>query len=251
MNFFNAIVEKKYFVITFVAIALLFLSQGLLNFKLDSSSDALVLQGDESFRIYREVGNTFGNSDFLIITFTPNDKLFTKNTLENISNLESKLQLIQGVDSVLSILDAPIFFQPKVGLAEIADNIKTIIDDDVDLKLAAEEIINNPIYSELIISVDAKTTALQVVLEENEEYRELINLRYKIAEGDDDLGQLSLNNINQRISEINDLEAEKRTRQIAQIRNIMNDFRGKGILFLGGPSTVSYTHLTLPTSTHV
>ena len=35
MNFFNAIVEKKYFVITFVAIALLFLSHGLLNFKLD------------------------------------------------------------------------------------------------------------------------------------------------------------------------------------------------------------------------
>ena len=239
MNFFNAIVEKKYFVITFVAIALLFLSQGLLNFKLDSSSDALVLQGDESFKIYREVGNTFGNSDFLIITFTPNDKLFSKNTLETISNLESKLQSIQGVESVLSILDAPIFFQPKVGLAEIADNIKTIIDDDVDLKLAAEEIINNPIYSELIISVDAKTTALQVVLEENEEYRELINLRYKIAEGDDDLGQLPLNEINQRISEINDLEAEKRTRQIAQIRNIMNDFRGEGILFLGGPSMIA------------
>ena len=125
MNFFNAIVEKKYFVITFVAIALLFLSQGLLNFKLDSSSDALVLQGDESFKIYREVGNTFGNSDFLIITFTPNDKLFSKNTLETISNLESKLQSIQGVESVLSILDAPIFFQPKVGLAEIADNIKS------------------------------------------------------------------------------------------------------------------------------
>ena len=103
MNFFNAIVEKKYFVITFVAIALLFLSQGLLNFKLDSSSDALVLQGDESFKIYREVGNTFGNSDFLIITFTPNDKLFSKNTLETISNLESKLQSIQGVESVLSL----------------------------------------------------------------------------------------------------------------------------------------------------
>ena len=83
----NAIVKKIYFVITFVAIALLFLSQGLLNFKLDSSSDALVLQGDESFKIYREVGNTFGNSDFLIITFTPNDKLFSKNTLETISTV--------------------------------------------------------------------------------------------------------------------------------------------------------------------
>ena len=127
MNFFSVIVEKKYFVITFVATALIILSQGLLNFKLDSSSDALVLQNDKSFKIYRETGNTFGNSDFLIITFTPNNKLFSKSTLQTISNLENQLQSIGGVDSVLSILDAPIFFQPKVGLAEIADNIKTCL----------------------------------------------------------------------------------------------------------------------------
>ena len=41
-------------------------SIGLKNFKLDASSDALVIEGDEAFKIYRETGEIFGNSDFLI-----------------------------------------------------------------------------------------------------------------------------------------------------------------------------------------
>ena len=44
---------------------------GLKNFKLDASSDALVIEGDEAFKVYRETGEKFGNSDFLIINFTP------------------------------------------------------------------------------------------------------------------------------------------------------------------------------------
>ena len=37
---------------------------GLKNFKLDASSDALVIEGDEAFKVYRETGEIFGNSDF-------------------------------------------------------------------------------------------------------------------------------------------------------------------------------------------
>ena len=48
-------------------LGLVLLLPGLQNFKLDASSEALVIQGDEAFKTYREVGNTFGNSDFLIL----------------------------------------------------------------------------------------------------------------------------------------------------------------------------------------
>jgi len=56
---------------------------GLKNFKLDASSDALVIEGDEAFKIYRETGEIFGNSDFLIITFTPKSDLFSAESLGN------------------------------------------------------------------------------------------------------------------------------------------------------------------------
>ena len=57
-------------------------SIGLKNFKLDASSDALVLENDDDLKIYREVNENYGGSDFLIITFTPIDGVFSANSLE-------------------------------------------------------------------------------------------------------------------------------------------------------------------------
>ena len=91
---------------------------GLKNFKLDASSDALVIEGDEAFKVYRETGEKLGNSDFLIITFTPKLNLFSPQSLAAIKTLDMQLENLPGVQSVLTILDAPIFFQPKVPLAE-------------------------------------------------------------------------------------------------------------------------------------
>ena len=91
---------------------------GLKDFKLDASSDALVIEGDEAFEVYRETGEKFGNSDFLIITFTPKLDLFSPQSLATIKTLDMQLENLPGVQSVLTILDAPIFFQPKVPLAE-------------------------------------------------------------------------------------------------------------------------------------
>ena len=69
-----------------------------------------------------------------------------------------------------------------VGLTEVADNLKDLTDENINLTEAREEIINNPIYKELIISNDGKVTAMQVVLRGNDEYDELISQRYNILE---------------------------------------------------------------------
>ena len=51
--------------------------------------------------------------------------------------------------------------QPKVPLTEINNNFKYIDDPEIDLELAKNEIISNPIYNQLIISNDASTTAFK------------------------------------------------------------------------------------------
>jgi len=71
-NIFNFIVSKPWIVIIAIFTIFLGTANGLQNFKLDASSDALVIEGDEAFKVYRETGEAFGNSDFLIITYTPN-----------------------------------------------------------------------------------------------------------------------------------------------------------------------------------
>ena len=116
---------------------------GLKNFKLDASSDALVIEGDEAFKVYRETGEIFGNSDFLIITFTPETDLFSPQSLATIKSLDTQLEKLPGVQSVLTILDAPIFFQPKVPIADLMDNLKTLESEDIDFSAAKEEIIDH------------------------------------------------------------------------------------------------------------
>ena len=70
-SIFKFILKKPITVIVLIVAIFLSAAIGLKNFKLDASSDALVIEGDEAFKIYRETGEIFGSSDFLIITFTP------------------------------------------------------------------------------------------------------------------------------------------------------------------------------------
>ena len=112
-------------------IFLLSLYPGISNFQLDASSDSLVLENDPDLKIYREMGNLFSDSDFLIVTLRPNEDIFNKKSLQRIERIENEILEIDGVNQVLSILDAPIVEQPKVSLSEIGDNIKYLLDEGI------------------------------------------------------------------------------------------------------------------------
>ncbi|MFL2720165.1 MAG: RND family transporter [Gammaproteobacteria bacterium] len=222
---------------------------GLTNFKLDASSDALVLENDESLKAYREAEDEFGDSSFLIITYEPNQELFSDYSINRIANLENDLKNIDGVDSVLSLLDAPIFFQPKVGLTQVADNLKDLTFEDIDLQLAKEEIINNPIYKELIISNDGSLTAMQVVLRGNDEYDLLIKERYDLLDTLSSKEPLSndvkvnlqkrLVDINKRVSTLNNQESDFNKQLIRNIRNVISKYKDDATIYLGGPSMIA------------
>ena len=98
---------------------------GISNFQLDASSDSLVLENDPDLRTYREMGNLFSDSDFLIITLRPNEGIFNNKSLQRIEKIENEILEIDGVNQVLSILDAPIVEQPKVSLSEARDRATT------------------------------------------------------------------------------------------------------------------------------
>ena len=245
-NIFNFIVSKPWIVVVAIFVIFLGTASGLQNFKLDASSDALVIEGDEAFKVYRETGEVFGNSDFLIITYTPNSDLFSDESLATIKSLEASLEKFETVESVLSILDAPIFFQPKVPLADLMDNLKTVETDGIDLVAAKEEILNNPVYQELIISPTGTTTAMQVTLIENPVYRNLITKRYQLNDSSAlTLKEKSeLKKINQKISNINDQESQQRAILIAQIRSLLSEHSSSGVLFLGGASMIATDMMT-------
>jgi predicted RND superfamily exporter protein len=243
------VIKNPLIVLSAVLLVIFIASQGIINFKLDASSDALVLEGDESLKTYRENEKEFGDSSFLIITYKPEFELFSYQSLNQLSQIEESLSKLDGVDSVLSLLDAPIFFQPKVGLTEVADNLKDLTTEGIDLTKAKQEIINNPIYRDLIISKDGSTTAMQIVLKGNDEYDALIADRYQILDilkskelitnETKTILQNDLDSINKRISELNDNESNFNSLLVSDIRSILDLHRNNATLYLGGPAMIT------------
>ena len=148
------------------------------NFKLDASADSLILENDKDLITYRNIVQRYQTKEFLVITYTPNEgSIFDGDNLDLIAKLKNNLLKINGVESVMSIVDAPLVESSDIPISEIVDNVPTLLSGNVDIEKAQKEIMNSPIYKNLIISSDSKTTALQVNIKNNPKLRDISNLR--------------------------------------------------------------------------
>ena len=67
MNFLNLIINNPYKIFISIFIISCLGINGIQNFKLDASSDALIIEDDKSLKVYRESAEIFGNNNFLFI----------------------------------------------------------------------------------------------------------------------------------------------------------------------------------------
>ena len=180
-NYFNSIKDRKFFYSAIILLAIFCSSLGINNFRFDASSETLILDNDVDYQIYEQTNDDFGSSDFLILAIQSSNEIFTLDNLQNLQNLRDKIQVIEGVDSVVSVFDAPILEQPKLSLIKSASNDKYLLEDELDLSLAKQELIDSPIFSELVISKDGKTLAFQINLDGKDNYDQtVIDIRSEI-----------------------------------------------------------------------
>ena len=234
---------KTFFVI-FLA-ALIFSISNLDNFKLDASSDSLVLESDDDLKYYREVNSDYSSSDFLIVIFDPYEDLFTKKTISQVREMVTVFENIEGVESVLSYLDAPLLFSPKMSMSELVDNLRTLEDEGADKDLAREEFKNSPLYTELLTDKDVSYTAMQLILASNDKYDQAINKRYEILDLMNSnkyspaIHDPALEAINEEIKLMNAQASIERDNLIVDTRNAMNEFRDGGDIYLGGTAMIA------------
>ena len=244
LNSFASIISQKPIVVLAIGLILLLISAfNIPNFKLEASSDSLVLENDDDLRYYREISNEYSTSDFLVVLFTPEKPLFSIESIENVRTLSDRFEELDGVGDVLSYLDAPLLFSPKRSMSELADNLKTIEEEGVDLNLAKQEFQDSPLYTELLVSKDGETTALQLNLIESEEYDAAIQKRYQLrqkkVEGGEENIEEQINEVNSLISTLNNQEAKDRDKLIAEVREILRDSSEFGSLYLGGTAMIA------------
>jgi predicted RND superfamily exporter protein len=225
-------------------IAVGFLSFQARHFRLDASAETLVLENDKDLQYSRLISSRYGEQEFLVLTYTPGDDLLSKKTLGNIGRLRDDLKSMDNVSSVLSILDVPLLENSPVSLKGLSYDLPTLETPTVDIELARTELRESPLYKNLLVSSDLKTTALLINFAEDEVYYDLLErrneLRQKKASGSLSLQeQTELSRVMEQFRQHRDKMRQQRHMDILVIRAIMNNYRADADLFLGGVSMIA------------
>ena len=213
---------------------------GISNFKLDASSDTLLLENDPDLKLYRENTEKYGSNDFLIVTFSPYQELLSKPSIILIKDIVKKISSLDRVENVLSLLDVPLLENnPNVSLSDVADSVETLNSESINIDLAKRVFSSNSVYQNLLISEDLNTTAFQVTLKRNLNYENLINERYALYDSLDSNKEEKLKSINELIEiEKNNATAEDEI-LVSDMRDLISDYNEVGELFLGGGAMIT------------
>jgi predicted RND superfamily exporter protein len=242
--FDKVIIERPKLIIFLIIAAVAFLGYQAKNFRLDASAETLVLENDKDLQYSRLIDARYGLKDYLVMTFSPRDDLFSDKTLAVLSHLCEEIRALKTVSSVVSILDVPLLESPPVPIKELAGNIRTLKSPTVDKSLARVEFKNSPLYQNLLVSPDLKTTALLIYFPVDEVYKDLLSRRnqFKEKEATKGLSAKEAEEFKKVVKEFNlhrDKMREKRHQDITEIRAIMDNFRQDAELFLGGVSMIA------------
>ena len=223
----------------FLGVLIIFSLYNSKNFNLDASSDALLLEGDPDLKYLREVNETFGSKDFLVLTYSPVSSFIEKETILNLQLLKSKIEKLTWVDSVITIIDVPLLKSTDEGLMERLKNYKTLAYPDIDKKRGFEEIINSPIYKNYVISEDGKTSGIVVYLKKDERLAEYIKIKDKYYNQINDTGLSNEDKLNYKkfIKEYEDyknLYNLRNHQNINEIRDVISKYGENAKINLGG-----------------
>ncbi|MDA0694638.1 MAG: MMPL family transporter, partial [Proteobacteria bacterium] len=208
---------------------------------LDASADSLLLQGDPSLADFRDVSDRFGSAEFLLLTWQPASDLLSEESLEPLAALADELRALEGVRSVVTVLDVPLLESPPLSLSDVTggSGLPTLSDPTVDRGLALKELTTSPIYSELLASQDGRMTAVQVNLEPFEAYDRAISRRESLrvlAESGplSQAQQQELTGLAQLIKASSAEAMETRSALVADVRQLADQYRQYADIFVGG-----------------
>jgi uncharacterized protein len=230
--------------LVFIVLLMIVFGLHVRDFKLDASADSLVLENDKDLRYYRSINKVYGTEDFLVITYTPDGGLLSESSLEGLRGLKENLSKLERVDTVVSILNVPLLYSPKIRISELGD-AKTLESPGIDKKLALKEFTESPIYRKLLASIDGKTTAVLVTYKRDEKYASLLERRTDLREKKRTLGRLPVEDKNEldRVSrefkkylaKVQDIQS----REVEQVRAILDKYRDHAKIFLGGVTMIT------------
>ena len=214
-NFYQKnIIEKPKLIFSILLIVLLAAIYYSKDFRLDASSETLLLENDPDLQYLNEINDRYGAKEFLVLTYSPKDKMISKKSIEDLSALKNELQNLNWVHNVITLLDIPLLNVSNESLIDRIQNFKTLSSKDVDKMKGFDEIINSPVFRNFVISEDGKTSGIIIYLKPQ-----------KIKKANKSSEELEI---------IKDKTKKERHQNIIEIREIIKKYKQNSKIHLGG-----------------
>jgi len=211
----NTVLKNPKSIFVLLLITLLSFAYFSKDFRLDASSDTLLIEGDPDLEYLKEITERYGSKDFLILTYSPNEEMVAESSINNLLSLKYKIQSLDWVHSVITLLDIPLLNNTEAPLQERLESFKTLKDENIDTERGFKEILNSPVFRNFVISEDGKTSGIIVYIKKDEL---------------DDIENKS----KKEVEIIKDTLKKKNHENITQIREIIKSYEDVGKIYLGG-----------------
>ena len=212
----NGVLKNPKTVFILLVIAILSFGYYSKDFRLDASSETLLIEGDPDLAYLQEVTERYGSKDFLVLTYTPNEGMVTDNSINNLLSLKYKIQSLNWVHSVITLLDIPLLENSDSPLQERLESFKTLKDEDVDKDRGFKEILNSPVFRNFVISENGNTSGIIVNIKENKKLENIENLS------------------KDEIESYKDNIKKQNHKNILEIRQVIQSYSDVGKIYLGG-----------------
>jgi predicted RND superfamily exporter protein len=212
----NGVLKNPKTVFILLIIAILSFGYYSKDFRLDASSETLLIEGDPDLAYLSEVTERYGSKDFLILTYTPNEGMITDSSINNLLSLKYKIQSLNWVHSVITLLDIPLLDNSDAPLQERLEDFKTLKDEGVDRGRGFKEILNSPVFRNFVISENGNTSGIIVNIKENQKLQKIENLS------------------KEEIEKYKDKIKKQNHKNILEIRQVIQSYGDVGKIYLGG-----------------
>jgi predicted RND superfamily exporter protein len=212
----NTILKNPKSIFVILLITLLSFGNYSKDFRLDASSETLLIEGDPDLEYLREITERYGSKEFLVLTYTPNEGMVSDTSVNNLLSLKYKIQSLDWVHSVITLLDIPLLNNSDAPLQERLESFKTLKDEGVDKDRGFKEILNSPVFRNFVISEDGKTSGIIVNIKQNPPLEDIENRSQD------------------EIEQYRDQIKKQNHENILEIRDVIKSYEDIGKIYLGG-----------------
>ena len=214
-NFYEKnIIEKPKLIFSILVLILFAAFYFSKDFRLDASSETLLLENDPDLKYLNEINERYGAKEFLVLTYSPRNKINSEESLKKLSELKNELQRLNWVHNVITLLDIPLLEATNDSLVERIQNFKTLKSENIDKERGFNEILNSPVFRNFVISEDGKTSGIIVYIKPNK-----INTQIKTEK---------------ELETFKDKAKKERHQNILEIREVIKNHNQNIQIYLGG-----------------